>query len=498
MSGPRPRWNNDLQPGSAFHEIVVLPALAPHLARPYNNGLPVPANDGLPAYAPNPPAMAPLEAAAAAAAPPVIDLIGSDESGGEDGIQVLGDPVAESNDVDADDLDDEERQFFLLVYTVFNQLTPSGRGNSMKKTKIEENKQLPGMVPVLSITRSKFIELALSAHGYQDMYTAGPISGPPFSVYWTGSTGGKRGAPSVGTDLEWAGVQQRLLTTKSTVTSVSVMFNLDQMNGWKTTRKRPLSPSPELTYGTRVPHVESFTPEDRVTGQIVEEIKSTWICDNHNGSCFIGEDAQHIPLNRFRLKQWASALRARPDLLKVSGAPPEELLQEWRPELLSTSGSGRSASASGSVSTPVRPRGRNGPYPIAPSPAAPAFQFDPNALLGLMAPLATVAMKALEQSPERASASRSREHMSSPPPALEDELSLCLQAFGRAKRVDADAVMTAVEALGEAGYEPETIAVPSAGRIQELTGLSEGKAHQLQRFAADWSEKVANKRARRE
>jgi len=29
------RWTNDPRQGSAFHEILVLPTVAPHLARPY-------------------------------------------------------------------------------------------------------------------------------------------------------------------------------------------------------------------------------------------------------------------------------------------------------------------------------------------------------------------------------------------------------------------------------------------------------------------------------
>ena len=35
MATPNARWTNDTQQGSAFHELLVLPTLAPNLARPY-------------------------------------------------------------------------------------------------------------------------------------------------------------------------------------------------------------------------------------------------------------------------------------------------------------------------------------------------------------------------------------------------------------------------------------------------------------------------------
>ena len=35
MATPNARWTNDARQGSAFHELLVLPTLAPNLARPY-------------------------------------------------------------------------------------------------------------------------------------------------------------------------------------------------------------------------------------------------------------------------------------------------------------------------------------------------------------------------------------------------------------------------------------------------------------------------------
>ncbi|KAI0039483.1 hypothetical protein FA95DRAFT_1612541 [Auriscalpium vulgare] len=86
---------------------------------------------------------------------------------------------------------------------------------------------------------------------------------------------------------------------------------------------------------------------------------------------------------------------------------------------------------------------------------------------------------------------------SSPPPVIEDELTRCLEAFGRARNIADEVIMAAVVGLDETGYSSDLLDAPTVMRIQELTGLKEGQAYQLQRFAVAWSGKIAGKRARR-
>lgn len=85
---------------------------------------------------------------------------------------------------------------------------------------------------------------------------------------------------------------------------------------------------------------------------------------------------------------------------------------------------------------------------------------------------------------------------SSPAPAVEDELQLCLDAFGKAKSISADAVNMAFDGLDSKGYTPDTLEMISIDRIAELTGLAEGKAAALMKFAREWSFRVEQKRAR--
>jgi hypothetical protein len=84
----------------------------------------------------------------------------------------------------------------------------------------------------------------------------------------------------------------------------------------------------------------------------------------------------------------------------------------------------------------------------------------------------------------------------SPAPAVKDELRLCLDKFGRAKSVDADAVDAAFNGLNVKGYMPDTLEVISVDRVAELMGLTEGKVAALMKFAWRWSSKMEQKRAR--
>lgn len=85
---------------------------------------------------------------------------------------------------------------------------------------------------------------------------------------------------------------------------------------------------------------------------------------------------------------------------------------------------------------------------------------------------------------------------SSPAPAVEDDLRQCLDAFGKAKLVGADAVNIAFDGLDSKGYTPDTLEMISIDRLADLTGLAEGKAAALMKFAREWSVRVEQKRAR--
>ena len=85
---------------------------------------------------------------------------------------------------------------------------------------------------------------------------------------------------------------------------------------------------------------------------------------------------------------------------------------------------------------------------------------------------------------------------SSPAPAVEDELRLCLDAFGTAKSIGPDLIDAAFDGLSLKGYTPDALEVISINHLAELTGFSEGRAAALMKFAREWSSKMDQKHVR--
>ncbi|KAI0690535.1 hypothetical protein BC835DRAFT_1364246 [Cytidiella melzeri] len=336
--------------------------------------------------------------------------------------------------------------------------------------KQQDTKQVSAQTPVLRLACAEFVTLALSAHGYEDRYVPGPISGPGMKVYWTGYPGGKANAPTVSNDKDWAVLCRQLGTTRGSINSISVTFDLEAMDGFKT-RKRPLSLDGhdsrlEMASGTRA----------------IKAIKAHWDCGLHGGHCYLSADATHVAEARSPMEP-----------------PPQVLLLEW-------TGTVNTAGSSSLSSAASRPRGRAGPNP-ATTPSTSMTDMN-SLLLGLATPLITMAMQQMSSwhpnSPShcpaavthpRSPVTPSRDPHSSPLPPVDDELRLCLEAFGCAKHLVPDVVARALAGLNDAAYSSDTIDNPTVEHLQELTGLPEGQAYQLRRFAAAWSGKIEAKRA---
>ncbi|KAI0691893.1 hypothetical protein BC835DRAFT_1359293 [Cytidiella melzeri] len=361
--------------------------------------------------------------------------------------------------------------------------------------KQQDTKQVSAQTPVLKLAHAEFVTLALSAHGYEDQYVPGPISGPGMKVYWTGYPGRKANAPTVSNDKDWAVLCRQLGTTHGSIKIISVTFDLEAMDGFKTC-KRPLSPDGhdsrlKMASGTRVPSANDYSQETCVIAQAIEAIKAHWDCGLHGGHCYLSADATYVAEARSPMEP-----------------PPQVLLLEWTVTVNTAGSSSLSSAAS-------RPRGPAGPNP-ATTPST--FMTDTNSLLlGLATPLITMAMQQMSSwhpnSPSRRSAAvthprspvtPSCDPRSSPLPPVDDELCLCLEAFGRAKHLVPNVVAHTLAGLDDAAYSPDlcmfcntdTIDNPTVERLQELTGLPEGQAYQLQRFAAAWLGKIEAKHAR--
>jgi hypothetical protein len=117
-----------------------------------------------------------------------------------------------------------------------------------------------------------------------------------------------------------------------------------------------------------------------------------------------------------------------------------------------------------------------------------------------MKTLASVAMSHLTPSaapPTTATAPCAPERLSSPPPAIEDELIICMRSFGASRIISATTIADATAKLEEVAFTPDIMGEVTASRLQELTGFAEGHAIALRKFSRDWCGKVDAKRARR-
>ncbi|KAF9034763.1 hypothetical protein BJ165DRAFT_1533815 [Panaeolus papilionaceus] len=343
-------------------------------------------------------------------------------------------------------------------------------------------------------TKFQFALAALTAHGYQKAYVVWEVCGPGMQVSWSGFAGGKAKAPVIQDDSDFNMMQVQLREqfrrSKGKLNTVCVTFNLDSMDRFKN-HKRPLSPPAsslrlegdhiKMSMGTHVPSMDTFSEDQIALRRAIDDIKAIWVCQKH-GFCFVSSTGAHVELNRFRMAAFGSAVVA--GTCEVAKGPPPELLQAWAPEV----------SAVGSSATAKVPHGRSGPGKVTEMAAVPSTISDPaTLLLSTVVPMVTMMAQQTilpPSSPPVAS--------SPPPPALEDELSLFLDAFGRSKGISEEIIRNACLKLQLQHYSPESLSELSLSveRIQELTGFHEGEVYSLRQFARKWCGKVDAKRAK--
>ncbi|KAJ7330944.1 hypothetical protein DFH08DRAFT_815028 [Mycena albidolilacea] len=345
------------------------------------------------------------------------------------------------------------RLFYVHVTLEWTENTKSGR-NSTRPKKMHEAKLVSTPVDVLSLSRIAFVPIALSAHAYNDLYIAGVASGPAMHIFWTGSPGGKGGAAVVRFDADWNIIVQKLRKASKKLDTISVVFNLDMMEGFKQRSKRIHSPDPyesELSYGTRVPNTANYTPVQIAVAGAIDEIKAAHSCKEH-GTCFIDANLDHLEMNRFCLSMWGQAVIAGKCI--AGDPPPKELLSSW-------TGSTSSQSMS-------KPRGRSGPYPSQSSAGSSSAAADTtNLILTTMVPVMAMMARNMASNVSTSVAvapppvPRSPVQASSPPPAIEDDLDVFMDAFRRAKNIPTALIDVAKGHLHGACFTPDILSEPS-------------------------------------
>ncbi|KAJ4474654.1 hypothetical protein C8J55DRAFT_490579 [Lentinula edodes] len=181
---------------------------------------------------------------------------------------------------------------------------------------------LTGKALVLSLDRAGFMKYCLSLHTLEDNFELQRPNGPAFTIYWTGSAGGKSNRLTIKDDDQYKNIQDELKKCNPNQKNfrVIVEFDLNSMINWETRKRRATDyPSTnddftELDSGTKVPCLDGFSEEERLVGHFVNEINKKYPCTEHkgehgnNGTCWKDADNRHVGLNNRMKKLWAEAI----------------------------------------------------------------------------------------------------------------------------------------------------------------------------------------------
>ncbi|KAG1732927.1 uncharacterized protein EDB91DRAFT_1057805 [Suillus paluster] len=352
---------------------------------------------------------------------------------------------------------------------------------AMKKTRMIKTDH----VRIDTITRVDFIQAFLRIHELSDQYSPGAHTGPKFKIWWTGSSGGKTGASTVDNNHDFTVAHDTLLKKRKATCTVSVEFDLDAMEGFRT-RKRPIShvdagtKNEELLYGTKVPRVDIFSDEVQLNGAIILQLKAKWTYEKHSGEhgesghCYVSAMGEHVGLNHRKLKLWAAAIAAA------------DATKHKPPNTVDFNGL-----CDGRIDA-MKSCGHNGPRLSSSSSPDPT-----TALLAAVTSLITsqLASKAtLEPSTPTHHCPRAQTPFS-PIPATGTEIHLCLSAFLQSYDVD---LMGSEDVLSSLELTPDIIGDMPVTCLCNLPCVVEGRAMKFQGFAREWSNWLKYKKHQRE
>ncbi|KAJ3858088.1 hypothetical protein EV359DRAFT_69283, partial [Lentinula novae-zelandiae] len=187
------RWTNserDERPGSLFNELVVLPTLAPQLARPeyLDTNLPFVALPQLRSQQEQHGVLGffPSSAAPGNFVPPTVDQADNDDDNDDDTVEQL-----------------PARLFSTSIQTEETkvELASGGRRSGTKTSTKIVRVTCPGpKVALLDLSRRNIVDdVIFGTINGQERYACSSLSGPPFQI----CSGGKSAAPVVRTDEEW-------------------------------------------------------------------------------------------------------------------------------------------------------------------------------------------------------------------------------------------------------------------------------------------------------
>jgi hypothetical protein len=470
-----------------FHELIVLPTVASHLARPeYVDPCP-----GGPVILPQPRSQQLQNGVVIVNGQDQENMSESDQDGTSEGVKDSGNEAGES----------DPRRFSLNVTLERIEITHSARGPP--KEKIKSDPKFGPSLPLLDMSRSQAVHEILAVHNLQEWFIAGPLGGPPFRFTFKGLLGGVKGAPVVRVDDDWEKLKGQLARTTATTHAVTVIISLKDLEPYKNPQQ-PLLPDSleERVYGTHVPNINNYSHSEHQTALKVEELLAANPCAVHKGHCVIDHDKVHIPLNRFRLKEWGLYLIAKQ--LPASKKAPDELLNQWRldrPPLPGVSAAPLPAASTSTKRSLSELEGNDISEGRSINTLSQLIEYATPFVTPFVKSIASAAISTMSAA-HQTQPLPSSPHSSSPDVLLvtdetvqqhptRNDLPTFMAEFGKSRNgISTEDINSAVAVLEEYRYTPDIIGRAQMGRLCELTKFAEGDVHALLNFADEWNGKT--------
>ncbi|KAF5390433.1 hypothetical protein D9757_005212 [Collybiopsis confluens] len=389
---------------------------------------------------------------------------------------------------------------------------PQVRSSAPPKTKAQAESYTT-ILALQTLTRSEFMNACLTEHHKHEDYNLATPNGPPFSIHWTGSTGGRAGRIPVKDDRQYKlAIDQisRCNTSKANF-RVIVEFDLEEMKGWES-RKRHHADSASteedgVELSSKAPRLTDFSHDEQLVGHYIIKIQEKWPCTEHKGehgeagTCWKDANNQHVGINNRVKKSWAETIAAGTHTI----AEPPNI-------------NGIETTRNGVPS--VHPRGR-GPRPSSvrtiAQPEASGATIQAALLATATATLARLA-RSRSHSPSRhrshhrshshrrsRSHYRSRSHrrhrlltppsspLKAPDPEIQN-IKACLQSYFDLESIDWRDFKSA---FNDKSYSPDLIPAIELSEIMNLTGCNEGTALRFRLFCTKWVDRKKKEILRR-
>ncbi|KZP14417.1 hypothetical protein FIBSPDRAFT_959740 [Athelia psychrophila] len=209
---------------------------------------------------------------------------------GGDAVPNVGEAPPASQQQLSDAVEESEETAGQLVYVtmLFQEVVstaPVGRAAKAKSKASSLVKTL--RLDMDGIGRCDFIRAWLAPHRMEEKYKPNPARGPPFKLWFQGSSGGKAGAATIETDTEFDLLLKTLLK-KTASCIVNVSFDIDEIQGFRCLKRMlahedddPAAADAELGRGNKVPRIEDYDETQQLHGAFIVRLKREWKCEEH-------------------------------------------------------------------------------------------------------------------------------------------------------------------------------------------------------------------------